>query len=98
MKIELPHIWYTLIVKDIKSFPGTKLGSACSRRDSEHQSTLFLQVPIKFGNIDNMVHELNHVLRNLFEDRSMNFLEEREHAAYIMGYWTSEILKNRKSI
>ncbi len=92
MKIELPHIGYTVIVKQRKAYPGRDSSFALCERTDLNTSTIYIETPVPRKRDSTLAHELTHVLRNICEDRDMYFQEEREHMAYIMQYLMNRIL------
>ena len=93
MSLYLPHINYTVRVRDMKSLPKPH-GSqttvhACIIYEGKHGSTVYL--PTKPAP-PMVAHELTHVLFHICRERHMDFLSEEEHMAYIMQYLMGQIL------
>lgn len=93
MKIYLPHIHYTVLVKDISLYRGDpERGNAFCVRVDKNTSEVFIKTPVKVTDFPTLGHELVHVLKNICDDRNMNFLEETEHMGYVMQYLLCQVM------
>lgn len=91
MKIELPHLGYTVLIKPRKYHKKSpEWMVACTERTDEHTSTIFMDPPYEPGDL---AHEITHVLQYLCGDRGIDFVREEEHMAYIMHYLMGRIRK-----
>lgn len=95
--IELPHIGYTVIFKDLSYLKGVeKKGGAYTMAFDSNTSYVFVDKiaqRIKEPNtFPTLAHEIVHVLQNICIARMMDFEKENEHMAYIMQYILNEIL------
>jgi hypothetical protein len=88
--IYLPHLNYTVRVRDIKTLKEDR-GSAhaCIIYDNKHGCTIYLPPKCLPPAV---AHEVTHVLYHICRERSMSFLNEEEHMAYIMQYVVGRIL------
>jgi hypothetical protein len=89
MKIKIPHLGYTLIVKQPD---GSQKWKAWVTHDSTNQCTLYIKQPIIRSEDPTLAHELVHVLQYISADRNLDLTYELEHAGYLMGYLMNEIL------
>lgn len=88
MKIKIPHLGYTLLVKE----PQKEVEfTAYVIRDNKSQSTLYIQTPIKSKDMATLAHELVHVLQFIARDRNIDMVDEMEHMGYLMNYLFNEI-------
>lgn len=97
MKIYLPHINYTVTIKDIdKSSKITKLfkNKPFGMAEQVDMNNAILYLPKKIHTYQHTTvgHEIIHVLQYIAEDRNMNFLLEHEHFAYLFSYIFNKIL------
>lgn len=97
MKIYLPHINYTLHVKDISKGKGEvkeylKTKVACHIKINECMSEIYVKLPIKQKDVTTLCHELIHVLQNISHTFDINFSNEEEHFAYMFQYMLNKIL------
>lgn len=93
MKIYLPHINYTVYVKQInyKRLPDQiRHAKAFVKRDDMYGCTLYIDLKKKTLPAD-LAHELVHVLQFICLDRNIDFPVEQEHMGYIMHYLMAEI-------
>ena len=91
MKIVIPHIAYTVYVKDIDKNPyGNSIAYAWKL--DENSCELFFKKNLKPKDAPTVAHELVHVLQYICEGRGIDFSSEREHMGYIMQYMMNEIL------
>ncbi len=92
MKIYLPHIKYTVYVKEFKT-PPPQIANAQAwvRRDDMYSSTIFIKKGEK-KNTPNIAHEVVHILQFICLDRNIDFCTETEHMGYLMQYFTGEIM------
>jgi hypothetical protein len=90
-KIYLPHIHYTVHVKQMTVPPeGVLHAKAYVLREDENSCTVFLdKKKIVAGDL---AHEIVHVLQFICGDRNINFVLEQEHTAYIMQYLMGKIM------
>lgn len=97
-KIFIPHIFYTVNVKDVKEAKGrikTFLSNgyvACCENVDKNTSDIYITYPIKNYYVPTIVHELTHVLQNICRERNMVFEDERENTAYMLHFMLNEIL------
>lgn len=91
--LKLPHLNYTIVVEKKKKGDRDE-SDAYTKRVSVEESLICLPLPIT-GPVRqaHLVHEIMHVLQNICEGDNMNFLEEREHMAYIAGWLFTQISK-----
>ena len=90
MKIYLPHIHYTIYVKEFKKAPdGTNFKAYAVKGEDGNSCTIYLPKKPQPGTV---AHELTHALRYICVDRNMDFRSEEEHMAYIMNYAINRIL------
>jgi hypothetical protein len=87
--IHLPHLNYTIRVRDLKPNPDGGAPAAWMDRSHKDHSTLYLP---KRPDPCLVAHELVHVLQHLYKVRNMGFGLESEHGAYIMQYAMGRIL------
>ena len=90
MNIYLPHIGYVVKVVRITAVPDEIPNAAAwVKREDENMSIIHLPQDAPPPVI---LHEIIHVLWNICKDRHMDFLEEKEHMAYLAQYIMVEIL------
>lgn len=92
MKIEIPHLGYTILVKDVSK--GKQDWKAWVHRDNNNQCTVFLDLknlkkPVYFPTI---AHEITHVLQFIALARDIDFMTEQEHFGYMTNYILNKIL------
>lgn len=91
MKCYLPHIHYTVNIKQFKKAPDSiENALAYVERDDSNSCTVYIDKTKKLMPGD-IAHELIHVLQFICLDRNMNFTLEEEHCAYIMHYLMGKI-------
>lgn len=89
MKIYLPHLNYTVYVRRFKKPPKEAPNAlAYTKSDDMYSSTIFVSKKMRLQDI---AHELVHVLQFICVDKSMDFIQEQEHMAYIMGFLFKKI-------
>lgn len=90
-KIYIPHINYTVHIKEFKKAPETMpLAKAyCEQIDSK-SCNLFL--PKGKQHPGDVSHELIHVLQFICLNRSISFDSETEHMAYLMHWMMGQIM------
>lgn len=97
MKITIPHIFYTIEVKDTKNPPKDikefldKGFIACIAK-GKNRSRLYIKHPIRNSDIPTLCHELIHILQHICKERDILFTNEEEHCAYMFQYMLNEIL------
>lgn len=92
MKIYLPHINYTVTVKQLKNPPEELLHcQAYAESIDKNNCIVYLDLKKKI-NAGDLAHELVHVLQFICLNRNINFTLEQEHMAYIMHYLMGKIL------
>jgi len=95
MKIQIPHINYTVTIKDINKtnkiniFKNKPTGLA--EQVDKNNAIIYLPKKISHYHHGIVGHEIIHVLQFIAEDRNMNFILEQEHFAYIFMYLFGEI-------
>lgn len=89
MKILIPHIGYTVCVKQKNK---SQRFSAWVIKDSSNQCSLYIKQPIAENEIPTLAHELVHVLQYIAESRNIDMIQEQEHMGYLMGYLMQKIL------
>lgn len=91
-RIKINHIGYTVLVRDINKYPqhlgGTVL--AVTEKLDNNTSAVFFDYTSKIGD-GTIAHELTHVLQNICDARSIDFITETEHVAYIMHFLFNEV-------
>jgi hypothetical protein len=96
MKITIPHLKYSVEIKDIKKGDKTytdKLNvRAYAERDDSNKTTIYIKLPIKRDELSTLCHELIHAMQNMCQDRNIRFENEEEHIGYIFQYLINEIL------
>ena len=88
MKIYLPHIHYTVILKDAYH-KDMGIQPSCERVNFE---SCILWIPKKHRKATTVAHEAMHACQYIAEARSINMISEQEHMAYIMGYIVAKIM------
>lgn len=92
MNIYLPHIHYTVRVRQIRRRPeGLANALAYVLHDNPNQCTLYLDRKKRIIPGD-LAHELVHVLQFICLDRNISFTQEQEHMGYIMHYLMGRVL------
>lgn len=87
MKIELPHIGYTVHIKDRRvSKRAASTMHAATERMSAHSATIYIPLPLKRQDEPTLVHEIIHVLQYICESKHIDFVQEQEHMAYIANH------------
>jgi hypothetical protein len=88
MKIYLPHIHYTVYLKD--EFH-KEMGNhpSCQRVNLE---SCILWIPKKHRKPMTVAHEAMHACQFIAEARSIDMIQEQEHMAYIIGYIVSKVM------
>lgn len=91
-KIYLPHIHYTVLVKEFIK-PPVIIANAKAYVEHLEQGCciLYLQKGEKIMPGD-LAHEIVHVLQFICEDMNMTFELEREHMAYLMQYIMGQVM------
>lgn len=90
-KIYLPHIHYTLHIKQIGKLPeGLSYAYAYVKRNDKNSCTLYLDQKRKVIHAD-VAHELIHVMQFICLDRNIDFCTETEHMGYIMHYLLAQL-------
>lgn len=89
--IYIPHIHYTVRVKNFKPHPNIDNAQAYVEHDDKNTCTLYMNLKRKPTPGD-LAHELIHVLQFICLDRNINFTLEQEHIGYLMGYLMAQIL------
>lgn len=88
--IYLPHINYTVRVRDLRPAPKEiAAAKAWIRRNDRHSCTIYLP---KNETSCGVAHELVHALQYICADRHIDFTAEMEHMAYLMQYLMARIL------
>ncbi len=88
MKIFIPHLLYTIILKDDSHKDLSGLPS-CERIDN---NTCILHIPKKMRKMVVVTsHETLHALQFICNSRGIDMVSEQEHVAYLMGYIMSKI-------
>lgn len=91
MKIYLPHIHYTISVRDIKKAKMDGfVGKAMTEKIDKNNCILWLPYPIKASGT--VFHEIVHVLQFICESRHIDFVLEQEHLGYIAQYISNRLL------
>lgn len=90
-KIEIPHLHFTVYLKDITELKGVEIkGGACTVPLGDRGVVIFVEdIEETLSVIENMVmiaHEIIHVIQIICEIYGMNIEEEKEHTAYLMSY------------
>lgn len=91
MRIYLPHLHYTVHVKERESFKGKTDFIAVCVRDDDRNSTIYIKKPIKKWAHGTLVHEVIHALQFICESRNIDFLQEQEHVGYLAQYIFNKI-------
>lgn len=92
--IKIPHLGDTTIVVSKKLKGDLDDADGYAKRMCAGEYELVVRLPIK-GKVTaaHLVHEIIHILQYIVEDNHMDFLNEREHMAYIAGYLFEEVCK-----
>ncbi len=93
MKILIPHLRYTVEVKDISKYKGKVDFLGMVEDAGVTGCIMWLPFPIKRAIL---VHELIHVLQDIYEKKEMVMEDEIEHTAYLMEWLYEEILRRGK--
>ncbi len=92
MKIFIPHIFYTVYVKDIKKTKGDAKEfldrgfTACAEKVDKNTSNIYIEFPVTPKSHGTVLHEVIHVIGHICQDRDISFINEEEHVAYIAQY------------
>lgn len=90
--IKIPHLPNLNIIVYKKEKGDLDEAGAYSQRMCAEEYNITLKLPIKGPKTaSDLVHEIIHILQYICEDWHMNFINEREHLAYIAGYIFDEI-------
>lgn len=90
MKIYIPHLNYTIIVKEPKNPPEELYNpKAWVKSESSKSCTLFVN---KKPNPADLAHEVVHVLQFICLHRNIDFKTEQEHMGYLMHYIMGKVL------
>lgn len=92
LKIYLPHIHYTVMVKARSLAPEKLTDVALTVRETANRSTVYIDKPTKLSHMGLLAHELTHVLQNICRDRHMEFTYECEHMGYLMQLMMGKVL------
>jgi hypothetical protein len=92
MKIKIPHLGYTVHVKDIAKTPYGDAVSYVLRIDNK-SCEVYLKKNLKRIDTPVVAHELVHVLQLICEPMNIDFDLEKEHMGYLMQYMMNEILE-----
>lgn len=90
-KIYLPHIHYTVHVKQFQPHKDLENALAYVQNNGPNNCTLFIDLKQKIVPAD-LAHELVHVLQFICLARNINFTLEQEHMGYIMHYLMGRIM------
>lgn len=90
MKIYIPHIHYTVFVKEAKT-PPEEISNAKAWVISEDRNSCTLYIEKK-PNPCQLAHELVHVLQRICLNRNITFTLEQEHMGYLMDFLMGKIL------
>jgi len=88
MKIKIPHLGYTVNVRQIKKIPAyltSRNVHAYVQKEDSNSCTIYLNLKKKIEAGD-LAHELIHVLQYICHDRNIDFNTETEHMGYLMHY------------
>lgn len=90
-KIYIPHLHYTVKVRQFKPLEDRKTAKAYVLWIDTNSCELYMDFkkPLLPGNV---AHELIHVLQNISEDRGLHFARETEHFGYLMHYLMGEVM------
>lgn len=86
MKIYLPHIHYTIHIKNIKYFREKHDLSALTQNIDRDTSIIWMNLPIKAIDHATLAHEIIHVLQYICNYRRIDFISESEHMGYLMQF------------
>lgn len=91
--ISIPHLGYTVRVRDINRYKGEKPNKALAFVEPTgfNSCTIHLNL-LKVVTPGCLAHELIHVLQFMCIDRNMDFVRETEHMAYLIHYLMGVIL------
>lgn len=92
MKIYIPHIHYTVLIRKRSEFTGSISSLFLCERTDKNTSTLFIEYPLPKYSESTLAHEITHILQNICQDRHMDFIRENEHMGYLMQYIMNQIL------
>lgn len=92
MKIYLPHLHYTIHVKQIPKRPLIENAKAYVQSHGKLACTIFLDRKAKRMDPADLAHELIHVLQFICLERNIDFTLEQEHMGYIMHFLMGKIM------
>lgn len=92
MKIYLPHIHYTVKVKQRTGYRGNHTAKWLCERTDKDTSTLYIDMPVSQAETPTLAQGLVHVIQNICEDRHMVLSLEKEHMGYLMQYLMNRVL------
>lgn len=103
MKIKINHIGYTVTIKKRQDFLKSerydssfdRCPCVCERADSNN-SIIYIDNPKK--NIVSLAHEVLHVIQYICSDRHIDFIDEKEHCAYMLHYILNTIIGDEYDI
>lgn len=95
--ILIPHLHYKVHLKDSRKAKGEvkdflKTYIACAQELNRHESIIWTQMPVKEHDIPTIAHELIHVLQNICKWHHIDFIEEKEHCAYLFNFMFNEMI------
>ena len=91
MKILIPHLGYTVYIKDKKLAKGLVKNylvkmEACRETINNNSSIIWIKLPIKPIDVPTLAHEVIHVLQHIAKEKDIDFIKEEEHFAYLMHF------------
>lgn len=96
MKIQIPHINYTVTIKDIAKKDTSNIfknkPTGIAEQVDKNNAIIYLPKEIKHYQHGIVGHEIIHILQFIAEDRNMNFVLEQEHFAYLFMYIFGKVL------
>jgi hypothetical protein len=102
MKIYIPHLHYTINVRDVKNayelkeWRKTNHNAKMSAQDvSSNEANIYVIFPIKDLHAGSIGHEIVHVLQFISNNRGIDFVNEQEHFGYLFQFIFNKIYNRR---
>ena len=89
MKISIPHLSYTITLKD--AYRKDMDGHPCCERISNGECIIWMPKKVR-KEVTTLAHEVTHALQFIAHSRDINMVLEQEHIAYMMQYIMAKIL------
>ena len=98
-KIFIPHLKYTVYVKDLSELKGVEIkGSGYTCVFEDFSACIFLEDVKNVcwkENIPIIAHEAMHVIQIICEKFGMKVENEQEHTAFLLMFLIEEIIKGK---